>query len=222
MKKSKIRILLADDHPLVREGIRSCLIQQKNFEVVGEAADGEETIQLVKTHAPDIVLLDINMPGMNGLEAARILMKTAPKSKIIILTMHDNKEYVHRMVTTGVQGYVLKDCSPSELIAAIESVHKGEAHFSKQVSQTVLNEYVKTARTKNKKGGTDLSQRESEVLTLIAEGFSNKEIAGKLFVSVRTVETHRERIIRKLDIHTVAGLTRYALMKGIVKLEEHP
>ena len=222
MKKSKIRILLADDHPLVREGLRSCLIQQKNFEVVGEAADGEETIQLVKAQAPDIVLLDINMPGMNGLEAARILMKTAPKSKIIILTMHDNKEYVHRMVSTGVQGYVLKDCSPSELIAAIESVYKGEAHFSKQVSQTVLNDYVKTARTKNKKGGTDLSQRESEVLTLIAEGFSNKEIAGKLFVSVRTVETHRERIIRKLDIHTVAGLTRYALMKGIVKLEERP
>ncbi len=222
MKKSKIRILLADDHPLVREGLRSCLIQQKNFEVVGEAADGEEAIRLVKTHSPDIVLLDINMPGMNGLEAARILMKTAPKSKIIILTMHDNKEYVHRMVSTGVQGYVLKDCSPSELVAAIESVHKGEAHFSKKVSQTVLNEYVKTARTKNKKGGTDLSQRESEVLTLIAEGFSNKEIAAKLFVSVRTVETHRERIIRKLDIHTVAGLTRYALMKGIVKLEERP
>ena len=222
MKKSKIRILLADDHPLVREGLRSCLIQQKNFEVVGEAADGEETIQLVKAHSPDIVLLDINMPGMNGLEAARILMKTAPKSRIIILTMHDNKEYVHRMVSTGVQGYVLKDCSPSELIAAIESVHKGEAHFSKKVSQTVLNEYVKTARTKNKKGGTDLSQRESEVLTLIAEGFSNKEIASKLFVSVRTVETHRERIIRKLDIHTVAGLTRYALMKGIVKLDQHP
>ncbi len=222
MKKSKIKLLLVDDHPLVREGLRSCLVQEKNFEIVAEASDGEEAVRQAKTFLPDIILLDINMPGMNGLEAARLLNKVIPKSKILILTMHDNKEYVKRMVSSGVQGYVLKDSSPAELIAAITAVHRGETYFSKQVSQEVLNDYVKTVRTKTRKGGVELSQRESEVLGLIAEGMSNKEIASRLFVSVRTVETHRERIIRKLDIHTVAGLTRYALTKGIAKLDRHP
>ena len=218
MKKSKITLLLVDDHPLVREGLRSYLAQEKAFEIVGEAVDGAEALRTAKDLLPQIILLDINMPGMNGLETARLLKKTVPKSKILILTMHDTKEYVSRMISTGVQGYVLKDSSPSELIAAIETVQRGETYFSPKVSQTVLNDLVKSTRTKGKKGGAELSRRESEVLTLIAEGFGNKEIAAKLFVSVRTVETHRERIIRKLDIHTVAGLTRYALTKGIVKL----
>ena len=166
-----------------------------------------------------IILLDINMPGMNGLETARLLKKTVPKSKILILTMHDTKEYVSRMVSTGVQGYMLKDSSPSELITAINAVHRGESYFSPKVSQAVMKDYAMIARSKGKKGGVELSRRESEVLMLIAEGLGNKEIAGRLFVSVRTIETHRERIIRKLDIHTVAGLTRYALTKGIVKLD---
>ncbi len=129
--------------------------------------------------------------------------------------MHDTKKYDQEDVSMGVQGYVLKDSSPSELIAAIEAVHRGETFFSPKISQAVMNDYVRISRTKGKKGGIELSRRESEVLALIAEGMGNKEIAGRLFVSVGTVETHRERIIRKLDIHTVAGLTRYALTKGI-------
>ena len=218
MKKSKIKLLIVDDHPLVREGLRSYLINEKHLEILGEAADGQEAINLAKSTLPDLILLDINMPGMNGLETARILNKTVPKTKILILTMHDSREYVNRMVATGVQGYVLKDSPPSELVAAIETVYRGGTFFSPKVSETVLNEYMKTVRSKGKKGSVELSRRESEVLTLIAEGLGNKEIAAKLFLSVRTVETHRERIIRKLDIHTVAGLTRYALTKGIVKL----
>jgi len=218
MKKSKIRILIVDDHPLVREGLRSCLVEDKRLEILGDAGDGQEAIRLAKSLLPDIILLDINMPGMNGLETARILIKTVPKSKILILTMHESKEYVHRMVAIGVQGYVLKDSPPSELIAAIGAVHHGGTFFSPKVSETVMNEYVKTMRTKGGKGSAELSRREAEVLALIAEGMGNKEIAAKLFVSVRTVETHRERIIKKLDIHTVAGLTRYALTQGIVKL----
>ena len=219
VKKSRITLLLVDDHPLVREGLRSCLVQQKTFDIVGEAIDGQEALREAKSLLPEIILLDINMPGMNGLETARLLKKTVPKSKILILTMHDSKEYISRMVSTGVQGYVLKDSSPSELIAAIEAVHRGEKYFSQKISQTVVNDYAKIVRSKGKKGSVELSRRESEVLALIAEGMGNKEIAGRLFVSVRTVETHRERIIRKLDIHTIAGLTRYALTKGIVKLE---
>jgi two-component system, NarL family, nitrate/nitrite response regulator NarL len=219
VKKSKITLLLVDDHPLVREGLRSCLVQQKTFDIVGEAIDGQEALREAKSLLPEIILLDINMPGMNGLETARLLKKTVPKSKILILTMHDSKEYISRMVSTGVQGYVLKDSSPSELIAAIEAVHRGEKYFSQKISQTMVNDYAKIVRSKGKKGSVELSRRESEVLALIAEGMGNKEIAGRLFVSVRTVETHRERIIRKLDIHTIAGLTRYALTKGIVKLE---
>ena len=218
MKKTKIKLLIVDDHPLVREGLRSCLVQEKSFEILGEAASGEEAIRLAKSTPPDIILLDINMPGMNGLETARILNKTAPKCKILILTMHDSKEYVTRMVATGVQGYVLKDSSPSELISAIDTVFQGGTYFSPKISEAVLNDYVKTVRKKGKKGSVELSRREAEVLGLIAEGLSNKEISSRLFVSVRTVETHRERIIRKLDIHTVAGLTRYALTKGIVKM----
>lgn len=222
MKKAKIKLLLVDDHPLVREGIRSCLIQQNNLEIVGEAADGEEALREAKLRSPDIVLLDISMPGMNGLEAVRLMKKVAPKCKILILTMHDSKEYVNRMVAAGVQGYVLKDSSPSELTAAIEAVHRGDTYFSKKISEVVLRDYVKNVRAKTRRGSAQLSQRESEVLALIAEGLSNKEIAKKLFVSVRTVETHRERIIRKLDIHTVAGLTRFAITNGIIKLDQHP
>ncbi len=219
MKKSKITLLLVDDHPLVREGLRSYFAQEKAFEIVGEAVDGQEALRLAMELHPHIILLDINMPGMNGLETARLLKKTVPKSKILILTMHDTKEYVSRMISTGVQGYVLKDSSPSALIAAIEAVHRGETYFSPKISQAVMNDYIRNSRTKGKKGSVELSHRESEVLALIAEGLGNKEIAGRLFVSVRTVETHRERIIRKLNIHTVAGLTRYALTKGIVKLD---
>ncbi|HTX18408.1 MAG TPA: response regulator transcription factor [Bacteroidota bacterium] len=218
MKKSRIRLLIVDDHPLVREGLRSCLVQEKHLEIVGEAADGQEAIRMAKSTLPDIILLDINMPGMNGLEAARLLMKSSPKSKILILTMHDSKEYVNRMVSTGAHGYMLKDSPPSELVTAIEVVHGGGTFFSPKISETVMSEYVKSVRTRGKKGSVELSRRETEVLVLIAEGLGNKEIASRLFVSVRTIETHRERIIKKLDIHTVAGLTRYALTKGIVKL----
>jgi len=209
MKKSRIRLLIVDDHPLVREGLRSCLVQEKHLEIVGEAADGQEAIRLAKNAVPDIILLDINMPGMNGLEAARLLMKSSPKSKILILTMHDSKEYVNRMVSMGAHGYMLKDSPPSELVTAIETVHQGGTFFSPKISEAVMSEYVKSVRTRGKKGSVELSRR---------EGLGNKEIAAKLFVSVRTIETHRERIIKKLDIHTVAGLTRYALTKGIVKI----
>lgn len=213
----KIRILLADDHPMVREGIRSCLDARENFRVVGEASDGQEALEKAKKLQPDVVLMDISMPRLTGLEATKLLHKEVPKAKVLILTMHENEAYVLEIVRSGAKGYILKDTSPAEVVRAVEAVNKGEAYFSSRISQFVLNEFVNKARSLTKPSRSEISPREREVLALIAEGLSNKEIAAKLFVSVRTVETHREHLMRKLDIHSAAGLTQYALSRGIIK-----
>ena len=213
-----VRILLADDHPLVREGIKSCLEQHPGFRVVGEASNGEEAVAKAKTLSPHVILMDISMPKLTGLEAAKILRRTAPKAKVLILTMHVDRAYVLEIVRSGAKGYLLKDTSPQELIRAVESVQRGEAFFSPGISHVILNEYVKKAKHLTPPSPSEISQREREVLALIAEGKSNKEIANQLYISVRTVETHRENIMRKLDIHTVAGLTRYAIERQIVNV----
>jgi two-component system nitrate/nitrite response regulator NarL len=215
-KKEKIKVMIVDDHPLVREGVRSCLKHQPQFEIVGEAAGGEDAVLKAKKLAPDVVLMDINMPGVNGLESATELIKKSPKSKVLIFTMHDSKEYIVKVIEAGMKGFVLKDSSPTELIAAIEAVSRGEVYFSSKVSQFVMNDYIKTMTKKASANTGNLSKRELEVIVLIAEGQSNKDIALKLFISIRTVETHRERIMRKLGIHTVAGLTRYAISNGLL------
>jgi len=215
--KRKIRLLLVDDHPLVREGIRSCLHPHKQLEIVGEAADGREALVKAKELNPDIVLMDINLPRTNGLEATRLLHREAPQTRVLILTVHNNKEYVLQIVQAGARGYVLKDTSPKELVQAIEQVNRGEAFFSPDVAHFVLNDYV-TSSGRRKSGEEELSDREREVLALIAEGYSNKSIASKLGLSVRTVETHRARIMRKLNIHSTAGLTKFAISQGMASL----
>jgi len=215
--KRKIRLLLVDDHPLVREGIRSCLHPHKQLEIVGEAADGREALAKAKELNPDIVLMDINLPRTNGLEATRLLRREAPQTRVLILTVHNNKEYVLQIVRAGARGYVLKDTSPGELVQAIEQVNRGEAFFSADVARFVLNDYVTTSG-RRKSGEEELSDREREVLALIAEGYSNKSIASKLGLSVRTVETHRARIMRKLNTHSTAGLTKFAISQGMASL----
>ena len=215
--KRKIRLLLVDDHPLVREGIRSCLHPHKQLEIVGEAADGREALIKAKELNPDIVLMDINLPRTNGLEATHLLRQEAPQTKVLILTVHNNKEYVLQIVQAGARGYVLKDTSPEELVQAIEQVNRGEAFFSPDVAHFVLNDYV-TSSGRRKSGEEELSDREREVLALIAEGYSNKSIASNLGLSVRTVETHRARIMRKLNIHSTAGLTKFAISQGMASL----
>jgi two-component system nitrate/nitrite response regulator NarL len=218
--KKRIKVLLVDDHPVVRKGIRSCLAQDAHLEVVGEAGDGQEALRKARELAPDIVLMDIDMPQMNGLAATELIRKELPQIKVLILSMHQHTDYVLRILRSGASGYVLKEASPEELVKAIETVSAGEAFFSREVARVALNQFVRGPA-----GGptaADLSNREREVLTHIAEGFSNKEIATRLGVGVRTVETHRERIMRKLNIHSVAGLTRFALAKGLISLrEEH-
>jgi DNA-binding NarL/FixJ family response regulator len=214
--KRSIRVLIVDDHPVVRKGISACLAQQQHVEVVGEAADGKEALRKIRELAPDIVLLDIKMPHMDGLALTEMLRKEAPKVKVLILSMHSNTDYVLRILQAGASGYVLKGAPPEELVRAIETVNAGQVFFSPQVASAALNQFV---RGENDPSGTSrLTAREREVLIHIADGYSNKEIAHRLGIGVRTIETHRERIMRKLNIHSVAGLTKFAIARGLVSL----
>lgn len=215
--KKKIKLLLVDDHPVVRGGLRSCLSKVSHLECVGEASDGEEALRKTRELAPDIVLMDINMPHMDGLAVTELLRKEMPATKVIILSMHSNREYVLRIIQAGARGYVLKEAPTEDLVRAIEAVCTGEAFFSPDIARIALNQYVKN---EGQPPIGKLTEREREVLVLIAEGKSNKEIASHLDLGVRTVETHRERIMRKLNIHSVAGLTKFAIAHGLIVLGE--
>lgn len=216
----RIKLLLVDDHPIVLEGIKLHLAAQPEFIVVGEATSGVEAIPAAANLQPDVILMDISMPHQNGIAAMSQLRRRAPRAKILVLSMHKNREYITQMVRLGARGYLLKDIAPSELTRAIKEVHAGEVCFSPSVSRVLLEEVVSSD---SEAGGPSpsppqLTCREREVLVQIAEGYSNKNIAHQLGVSVRTIETHRERIMRKLEIHSVAGLTKYAIAQGMVEL----
>lgn len=215
--KTRIRLLIADDHPVVRQGLVACLERIDNLAIVGEARDGFEAVSLCRECKPDLVLMDIAMPRMSGLAAAEMLRRELPQIKVLILTMHTTGEYVKRVLQCGAIGYVLKDSSPENLALAIEAVYRGEPYFSPEIAGLALDQFVRGPAGES--ASECLTCREREVLIQIADGFSNKEIACRLGVGVRTVETHRERIMRKLDIHSAAGLTRYALARGLVGLE---
>jgi two-component system, NarL family, nitrate/nitrite response regulator NarL len=208
-----IKLLLVDDHPVVRRGIGSCLARHTQLQIVGEADDGVEALRKAKELAPDIVLMDIDMPRMSGLAVTEALRREMPQIKVLILSMFSNTDYIVRIIQSGAKGYVLKTAPTDELVRAIDVVHSGEVFFSPDVARLALNQFVRGAEEPNTMA---LSNREREVLALVAEGLSNKEIASHLSVGVRTVETHRERIMRKLDIHSIAGLTRFAIARGLV------
>ncbi len=218
-RRKKIRLLLVDDHPVVRRGMRSCLEGIRHVEVVDEAVDGKEAVNKVKELAPDIVLMDIDMPNMNGLEATKFIREEHPDTRVLILSVHTNKDYVLQIIRSGAQGYILKDTPPADLVRAIEAVDNGEPFFSPDISQIVLNQYLEEAGADASGDSVKLTTRERQVLAMIAEGQSNKEMANTLGVGVRTIETHRERVMNKLNIHSVAGLTKYAITNGIAKLE---
>lgn len=214
-----IRVLLADDHNLLRAGIRLLLQNMEGIEVVGEARDGQEAFNLVKKLRPDILLCDISMPRMNGLELVQRLARECPRVRSLILSMHANEEYICQALQTGAAGYLLKDSATIELESALRAVAREETYLSPAVSQHLLKDYLSLVGGNKSTLGL-LTARQREVLRLIAQGRSTKEIAACLGISAKTVETHRLQLMERLDIHDVAGLVRFALKAGVVNLEE--
>lgn len=212
-----IRVLLADDHTLVRAGIRSLLESIPGVEVVAEAGDGREAFELIVKRRPDVAILDIGMPGLNGLELAKRIPNESPKTKIIILSMHADANYVNQALRAGVHGYLLKGAAVSELPLALRAVTRGEIYLTPKVSRFVVDGFLSGEEVGPLEG---LTRRQCEILQLIAEGNSTKEIAGTLDLGVKTVETHRSRLMNRLDIHDVAGLVRFAIRAGLVTPEE--
>src|SRR5437867_400590 len=210
-KTDTIKVMLVDDHPIYRDGVRNCLHHHLQIRIVGEASSGEEAILRARELRPDVVLMDITMPKMDGIEATKQMTRALPKIKVLALTVHDTKEYILQIIRSGARGYLLKDVSPDDLVSAIKAVHAGTMFFSHGVEQVVLDFYMNRQRGVLEPGLPRLTQREREVLALIGEGHGNREIAGQLFISARTVQTHRENIMKKLRIHSSAGLIRFAI-----------
>jgi DNA-binding NarL/FixJ family response regulator len=205
-----------DDHPVVLKGIAACLSSRPGIQVVGEAFNGSDALRKARELSPDVALVDLDMPQMSGLALSDQLRMHVPKARVILLTMHRRSEYIVRAIQSGARGYVLKNRPAEEFATAVERVHSGGTYFCEDVARAAINQFVRAQAPELE---THLTTREKEVLVQIAEGLSNKEIACLLNLGVRTVETHRERIMRKLDIHSIAGLTRYAISEGYVALQ---
>ncbi|MBM2831259.1 MAG: two component transcriptional regulator, LuxR family [Dehalococcoidia bacterium] len=215
----KIRVLIADDHAILREGVRALLAMYADIEVVGEASDGREAIDKTRDLSPEVVLMDIAMPGLGGLEATMEIRKASPQSKVLVLTQYDNKEYLLRFLKAGAAGYVLKKAVGSELVSAIRSVRQGGRFIHPLVADKLIEDYLRKSETGDEKIYDTLSDREKEVLKLVAEGHSNKDIAGLLGLSVKTVMAHRSNLMEKLGIHNRTDLIRYAIRQGLIQVQ---
>ncbi len=214
----KIRILLADDHTILRDGIRSLIEDEPDMEVVGEAEDGLTVVKLAETLKPDIILMDLAMPLLNGLEATRQIRKSNPRAKILILTMHENEEYIRQVLAAGAMGYILKDAAARELLGAIRSVQKGEVVLSPAITRLIVTDYLRWGDLSTQDSSEGLTDRERQILQLIAEGYTNKQIADILSISIKTVQAHRLNLMKKLDLHDRAELIKYAIQKKIIDI----
>jgi two-component system response regulator NreC len=216
----KVRIVIAEDHTILREGLKSLLSSNPGFEIVGEAGDGREAIRCAEKLKPDLILTDLSMPRMNGMEAIKEIKRESPATKVLVLTVHRAEEYILATFKAGADGYVLKDSTHSELVTAVKKVLNGRHYISPEISEKVIDGYLEGKKTlKPRTSWETLTQREREILKLIAEGYKNKEIADDLCISVKTVEKHRANLMEKLDLHNVQALTAFAIEKGVVSRE---
>lgn len=218
--EKKARIVIAEDHTILREGLKSLLSSSQEFDIVGEAGNGREAVQCVEKYKPDLILTDLSMPRMNGMEAIREIKRQSPKTKILVLTVHKAEEYILNALKAGADGYLLKDSTHTELVMAVKKVLGGKYYISPEVSENVIEGYLEgRKRLKPHTSWETLTHREREILKLIAEGYRNKEIADELCISVKTVEKHRANLMEKLNLHNVQALTTIAIEKGLVSKE---
>ena len=214
-----IRIVLCDDHQIIREGLKSLLDKQPDMKVVGEGMTGHDAIRMAKAHSPDVIVLDVAMPDLNGIAAAQRLRDERPKCKVLALSMHSDRRFVTGMFEAGASGYLLKDCAFAELANAIRTVVGGGLYTSPRIGADVITELMRKSGRNRRSNKIDLTDREREILQLIAEGKSTKDMADSLGVSVKTIETHRQHIMQKIGVHNVALLTKYAIREGFTSLE---
>lgn len=212
----EIRIILADDHNILRDGLRNVIEKISNLKVIAEAHDGREAVKLCKKLIPDVVVMDVSMPGLNGIEATKQIVKLDKDIKIIALSMHSNKQFIIGMLKAGAYGYILKDSDSDELITAIKTVARNQKYVSQKISGIIINEFMTSIPEED----SNLTQREKEIVQLLAEGKSSKNIAKILFLSSKTVDTHRKNIMDKLEIRTIPELTKYAIQSGLTSLDD--
>lgn len=215
---AKIRVLIADDHAIVREGVKMILAKESDIEVAGEASDGQEALGLVERLKPAVVVMDISMPGMGGIEATQLVKERYPAVNVLALTMHEDESYVFKLLRAGASGYVLKRAAAQDLVQAVRAAAKGEAFLYPSVARKVVEDYLKRVEAGEERARYDgMTEREKEILTLIAQGLSNKQIGERLYISIKTVQTHRAHILEKLGLHDRTELVRYAIRKGLIE-----
>jgi DNA-binding NarL/FixJ family response regulator len=217
--REPIRVFLADDHRMMRDGIRAILERQPDFEVVGEAADGREAVRLAHQLQPDVVVMDVSMPLLNGLEAMRQILQGCPDTSVLILTVHEREDLVAQLLSAGASGYMIKRAAAQDLVSAVQAVFRGDAYIDPAIAKLVVSGYVSHVQSGSPDSASNnLTDREREVLQLVAEGYTNREIASLLHLSIKTVQNHRAKILRKLDLHDRGELIKYAIEKGIISL----